>query len=105
MVKLFEMKTQKGTYTLVLLSSALFFTFSMMHEFDWLIPANPVAVVSAASAVPVPDIVEETGSEDEIEHENGYKIISYDLKKYFRTSLNFENLHIPAVPLPPPDMV
>lgn len=86
-------------------STMLFFAFSMMHEFDWLIPANPAAVAATASPIPTPDIVEEPGAEDEIEHEDGYIIISDSEKKHFRAFLNRENLYIPSVPLPPPDMV
>ncbi|MEQ8525054.1 hypothetical protein [Gracilimonas sp.] len=97
---------QNKTYILqVVLSTMLFFTFSMMHEFDWLIPASPAASPVATSSIPMPDIIEEPGSEDEIEHEDGYTIISDGDNKYFRTSLNRENLYIPPVPLPPPDMV
>lgn len=97
---------QNRTYILqVVLSTMLFFTFSMMHEYDWLIPASPAASAVATSSVPMPDIVEEPGSEDEIEHEDGYKIISFSDRKHNRISLSSENLFIPPVLLPPPDMV
>lgn len=75
-----------------------------MHEFNWLIPDNPAAVVTNASQVPLPDAVEEHGSEDEIEHEDYYEILNTSNSDFLTHSMDLNNMFIPAVPLPPPDM-
>lgn len=99
------MKTGKCNYILVLLSAALFFTFSMVHEFDWLIPASPVAVVSGMVSVPATEVVEESGSEDEIEHEESFYIRNYtDIKFHKKLKTELELL-VSQVLSPPPDMV
>jgi hypothetical protein len=75
----------------------------MMHEFDWLIPANPAVVMTNASSIPAPDIVEETGSEDEIEHEVYYTFRDFsgvDFKGYPKSLIE---LYIANVLSPPPD--
>jgi hypothetical protein len=99
------MENKNTHILLVLTSTLLFLTFSMMHEFDWLIPVNPATVAAPLSSIPVTDIVEEPGSEDEIEHEHVYEILPYDNKSFFGTSIALKHLFTPSVPLPPPDMV
>lgn len=99
------MKLRIHNYILVLLSAALFFTFSMMHEFDWLIPVSPVVVMAGMSSVPATDIAEESSSEDEIEHEESFYIHNYAGIKYFKSlDLKIEFI-VSKVLSPPPDMV
>lgn len=96
---------RNGKYSAVtvLLSMMLFLTFSMMHEFDFLLPASPVATTSL-SMLSVPDIVEETGAEDEIEHEDSYVIIPISHDRISRLALLITGLNIARVLTPPPDM-
>ena len=76
-----------------------------MHEFGWLIPPSPVAIESGMSSVPTTDIVEEPGSEDEIEHDESFHIRDYtDIKFHKRLKLKLE-LRVSQVLSPPPDMV
>jgi|GEM_PF-893204 hypothetical protein len=98
------MTTEKPYILLIVFSTMLFLTFSMMHEFDWLIPANPATIVSSGSSIPAPDIVEEPGSEDEIEHELGYTVISYSDKKFLVNPFLDLRLFTPQVLTPPPDL-
>ncbi len=83
----------------------LFFAFSMMHEFDWLLPANPAVSVATTSSIPLTDVLEETGSEDEIEHELGYVIISNLDNQILGQFLISENSYITSVLSPPPDLI
>lgn len=99
------MKQNKNYILQVVFSTMLFLTFSMMHEYGWLIPDSPAASTVATSSVPMPDIVEEPGSEDEIEHEDGYTIISYKNRFFLWASMNLKKPFIPSVPFPPPDRV
>jgi hypothetical protein len=99
------MDTSTYKNILVILSAALFMTFSMMHEFDWLIPSSPVTVSAALSPVPTPDIVEEPGTEDEIEHEESFYIRNYTDIKYHKGLQSKLELRVAQVLSPPPDMV
>lgn len=95
-------KTGKHSAFTVLLSMMLFLTFSMMHEFAFLLPASPVSIT--LSTLPTPDIVEETGAEDEIEHDDGYIIIPISHDKISRMAYPITGLFIARVLTPPPDM-
>ncbi len=90
-----------GNHTLkaVLLSTMLFFTFSMVHEFDWLLPPSPVA-----STVSSFGIAEEIGCEDEIEHEISYIILSFLNERDIDSSPPVKRLFIARVLTPPPDI-
>ncbi|MBD3616811.1 MAG: hypothetical protein HUJ22_09575 [Gracilimonas sp.] len=99
------MKTCSRKYILVLLSAALFIAFSMMHEFDWLIPASPIAVVSGMTSMPITDLAEESGSEDEIEYEKSFNIRDFTDIKYHKRLKSELELIVAQVLSPPPDMV
>jgi len=88
-----------NTLTVVLLSTMLFFTFSMVHEFDWLLPPSPVATTAVSSG-----IAEEIGCEDEIEHEIGYVILSFSNERDIDLSPPVKRLFIARVLTPPPDI-
>lgn len=99
------MKLIKPYILQVVLSTVLFFAFSMMHEFDWLIPSNPAAVSTTASAIPMPDVVEEPGAEDEIEHEDIVTTYIYNDRLLTGEFISLIKLYTPPVLIPPPDMV
>ena len=82
----------------------LFLTFAMVHEFDFLLPPSPVAA-TAMSSVPTPDIAEEIGCEDEIEHDKSYVIISLSDNKSRNDFYTVDGLFIAVVLTPPPDLV
>lgn len=83
----------------------LFFAFSMMHEFDWLIPSNPTAVSTTASAIPMPDVVEESGAEDVIEHEDRGTTYIYNGRHLSGVFISLIKLYTLPELIPPPDMV
>ena len=80
----------------------LFFTFSMVHEFDWLFPPSPVAA-STMTSVPGTDVAEEVGCEDEIEHDSSYVIIPQLDNNLQRSLFTVTSLIGTAVLTPPPD--
>lgn len=98
------MKTGIYKYVFVLLSTTLFFTFSVMHEFDWVIPSSPAALSGIAST-PMPDIVEEPGIEDEIEYEESYYILNSANIKFTKRLGSEVELYVAQVLSPPPDKV
>lgn len=86
-------------------ATVLFVSFSILHEFDWLIPPSPVATVASTSSVPLPDVIEEHSSEDEIEHENVEPILIPILKKTYKGYIISGGFYAPSVATPPPDIV
>jgi hypothetical protein len=96
-------KPGKHNAILVLLSMMLFLTFSMMHQFDFLLPASPLSATSL-STMPTFEIVEETASEDEVEHNDSYVIMPFLNDKFTRTDLPTTGLFIANILTPPPDM-
>lgn len=76
-----------------------------MHEFDWLIPVSPITVVSGMTSMPATDLVEESGSEDEIEHEESFYIRDFTDIKYQKRLKSELELIAAKVLSPPPDMV
>lgn len=93
------MITENHTLKAVLLSTMLLFTFSMVHEFDWLLPPSPVATTVASSG-----IAEEVGCEDEIEHEISYVILSFSNEQDIDSISPVKRLFIARVLTPPPDI-
>lgn len=75
-----------------------------MHEFDFLLPPTPVAA-AAMSSIPTPDTTEETGSEDEIDHDDSFVIISILNEKSRNDFYPVSGLFIARVLTPPPDRV
>lgn len=96
-------KSGKHNVTAVLLSMMLFFTFAMMHEFDWLLPPSPDAA-TAMSVNHTSDAAEEVGCEDEIEHSDSYIIISSFNDERDSVLLPVSSLFIAGVLTPPPDV-
>lgn len=83
----------------------LFATFSIAHEYGWLIPPSPAPAPVANAQVPMPDVIEEHGSEDEIEHDDS-EILFLDIKSQIKKSyMIFGDLFIPNVDVPPPDLI
>ena len=82
------MKNSRKNIAGVVGAILLFFSFTIMHEFGWLIPPSP-----------------EHGSEDEIEHEDADPVFISPLKKARNTYMVFRNLYVPSVATPPPDMI
>ncbi|HBQ60010.1 MAG TPA: hypothetical protein DD671_10400 [Balneolaceae bacterium] len=99
------MKNSRKNIAGVVGAILLFFSFTIMHEFGWLIPPSPVQTVADTSPVPLPDVIEEHGSEDEIEHEDADPVFISPLKKARNTYMVFRNLYVPSVATPPPDMI
>lgn len=89
----------KHNITAVLMSTMLFFAFSMVHEFDWLLPPSSVATTSASAGV-----AEEIGCEDEIEHEGSVVTVSFLNERDIISSYPDTHLFIASVLTPPPDM-
>ncbi|MGN8225827.1 hypothetical protein [Gracilimonas sp. BCB1] len=58
-----------------------------------------------ASAIPMPDVVEESGAEDEIEHESIASTYISNDRHLTGELITLINLYTPPVPIPPPDMV
>lgn len=87
----------------VIVVTVLFALFTLMHHYDWLLPASPVNVVSTSPAIPFPDAVEEHGGEDDIDHD--FSKPSYLPKSLTSKSsyMVFEDLFIPQISTPPPD--
>lgn len=83
----------------------LFLAFSVMHEFDWLIPPSPVQTVASNTSVPVPDAIEEHGSEDEIEHDDSEPVFLPPTMNVKNSCMISRNLYVPSVATPPPDMI
>lgn len=86
-------------------ATLLFLTFTMLHEYDWLIPPSPVNTVASATTVPLPDVIEEHGSEDEIEHDEFLGEIIPLQKKSHPFSMVYRDSYIPNIATPPPDKV
>lgn len=99
------MRFRKLNITLVLSATLLFGVFTLMHEYGWLIPPSPVATVASTSQVPLPDVVEEHGSEDAIEHHESNPIFISPILSIKGSYMIYEELFIPHVATPPPDMV
>jgi hypothetical protein len=97
------MKILQSNIFSVLAAMAIFLSFSMLHEFDWLIPPSPVTTVATTSAMPLPDIIEEYGSEDEIEHEDSVPLLLPNLIKSFKDYMVSGDLFSPSITTPPPD--
>lgn len=97
-------KSGRHNLTAVLLSAMLFLTFAMIHEFDFLLPPSPVAA-TAMSSMPTPDIAEEIGCEDEIEHDKSFVIIPLSDEKSRFDFYTVGGLFIAGVLTPPPDQV
>lgn len=74
-----------------------------MHEYNFLLPASPVAETSL-SLLSAHDIFEEIAAEDEIEHDDGYIIIPFSHDKISRLAFPITGLFIARVLTPPPDM-
>jgi hypothetical protein len=84
--------------------TVLFAVFTLMHQYDWLIPPSPVAPIATSSAVPFPDAVEEHGAEDDLEHELSklfYIPKESEIKKVYMIT---GDLFIPQISTPPPDV-
>jgi len=96
------MNSEKHKITAVLLSTMLFFAFSMAHEFDWLLPNSPAIATSVISFSP--DFAEEIGCEDEIEFEKSHVIMVISNDKENRSFLSVTHLFIARVLTPPPDI-
>lgn len=90
--------------TAILLSTMLFLTFAMVHEFDFLLPPSPVAA-TAMSSIPAPDIAEEAGCEDEIEYDDSFVITFFSNEKSLSDLYPVSGLFIAGVLPPPPDQV
>lgn len=93
------MNPERHNLTAVLLTTMLFFTFSMVHEFDWLLPPSPVATTVTMSG-----IAEEIGCEDEIEHDNNVVVLIFSNDREIFLVLSPTSLFISRVLTPPPDM-
>jgi hypothetical protein len=89
----------------VLGATLLFLAFTLLHEYDWLLPPSPVSTVASTTTVPLPDVIEEHGSEDEIEHDDFSGEIIPLQKKSHPFSMVYRDLYIPNVAPPPPDMI
>ena len=76
----------------------------MVHEFDFLLPPSPVAA-TATSSIPVPDIAEEAGIEDEIEYDDSFVITIFSNEKSRNNLYPVNDLFIAGVLTPPPDQV
>lgn len=89
----------------MLSATLLFGVFTLLHEYDWLLPPSPVETVASTTQVPLPDVIEEHGSEDEIEHDEFIEIfISPDQNK-IGSYMIYEEKYVPHVSTPPPDRV
>lgn len=77
----------------------------MLHEFGWLIPPSPVQTVADISPVPLPDVFEEHGNEDEIEHDDAEPILFPIPKKIYKNYMISGDLFIPSIATPPPDVI
>lgn len=97
-------KSGRHNFTAVLLSTMLFLTFAMVHEFDFLLPPSPVAS-TATSSIPVPDTAEEAGIEDEIEYDASFVITFFSNEKSRNDFYPVSGLFIAGVLTPPPDQV
>jgi len=97
-------KSGRHNLTAILLSTMLFLTFAMVHEFDFLLPPSPVAA-TATSSIPVPDIAEEAGIEDEIEYDDSFVITFFSNEKSRNNLYPVNDLFIAGVLTPPPDQV
>lgn len=76
-----------------------------MHEYDWLLPPSPVETVASTSQVPLPDVIEEHGSEDEIEHFDFNVIYLSADQTNIGSYMIYEDRFVPHVATPPPDMI
>ena len=97
-------KSGRHNLTAILLSTMLFLTFAMVHEFNFLLPPSPVAA-TATSSIPVPDIAEEAGIEDEIEYDDSFVITFFSNEKSGNNLYLVNDLFIAGVLTPPPDQV
>lgn len=96
----------KYLHTLFVISATILFgTFTLLHEYDWLLPPSPVETVASTTQVPLPDVIEEHGNEDEIEHDDFKEfLVSPDHNKQGSYMID-EDRFVPHVATPPPDMV
>ncbi|MDZ7807594.1 MAG: hypothetical protein U5K71_10810 [Gracilimonas sp.] len=99
------MKAKKLHTVFVLGATLLFGVFTLLHEYDWLLPPSPVETVASTSQVPLPDVIEEHGSEDEIEHDDSDPIFIAPIQKDNGSYMIYEDLFVPHVSTPPPDRV
>ncbi len=96
----------KNPYTLFVLSATILFgVFTLLHEYDWLLPPSPVETAASTTQVPLPDVIEEHGSEDEIEHEDFKEILVTPDQNKQGSYMIDEDRFVPHVATPPPDMV
>jgi hypothetical protein len=80
-----------------------FFAFALTHHFEWWLPDFPPEVVSNTTSMPVNELSEEHGSEDEIHKPVSETSVSDGFAD--RYGSHFSNLHIlyKKIPVPPPD--
>lgn len=96
----------RNLYPLFVLSATLLFgSFTLLHEYDWLLPPSPVETVASTTQVPLPDVIEEHGSEDEIEHDEYKEIFVTPDQNNKGSYMVYEDRFIPHVATPPPDMI
>ena len=99
------MKASQIHIAFVLGATLLFGVFTLLHEYDWLLPPSPVETVASTSKVPLPDVIEEHGSEDEIEHCDSDPIFISPILNTTGSYMISEGLFIPSVSTPPPDFI
>ncbi|MFP8490191.1 hypothetical protein ACKGJO_13985 [Gracilimonas sp. Q87] len=99
------MKVKKQHTVFVLGATLLFGVLTLLHEYDWLLPQSPVDTVVSTSQVPLPDVIEEHGSEDEIEHEDSEPFYVSSIQSVKGSYMIYEDLFVPHVSTPPPDII
>lgn len=98
------MKTNRLHIIGIFWVTALFAVFTLMHQFDWLIPQSPAAPV-ASTTVPFPDAVEEHGGEDDITHDLSKPVFISVKSSRINIYMIFEDLFVPQVSTPPPNIL
>lgn len=83
--------------------TGLFTVFTLMHQYDWLLPSSPAAPITASSSVPFPDAFEEHGAEDDLEHELSKLFYIPKESDNKRVYMIAGDLFIPQISTPPPD--
>ncbi|NBC65012.1 MAG: hypothetical protein GVY07_05030 [Bacteroidetes bacterium] len=81
----------------------LFAVFTLMHQYDWLIPTSPASPISTQTSVPFPDVVEEHGTEDDITHDFSKPFFISESLQNISICMIFEDLVYPQISTPPPD--
>ncbi len=99
------MKAKNLHTAFVIGATLLFGVFTLLHEYDWLLPPSPVQTVASTSQVPLPDVIAEHGSEDEIEHSDFNVFYLSGDQNNIGSYMIDEDRFVPHVATPPPDMI